>query len=70
MKSFVLIAIFVVCSTAKKLEEKYSWKELEFAWPSETAKQDAIKSEKYIQSHNLPLGLEVWKDKIFMTVPR
>lgn len=61
----------IVCSVAaKKLEEKYLWKELEFAWPSEEAKQEAIKSGKYVESHNLPLGIEVWKDKMFITVPR
>lgn len=68
----MLLIIFVVVSvtSARKLEEKYAWKELEFAWPSEEVKQEAIKSGKYIESHNLPLGLEVWKDKIFITVPR
>lgn len=60
----------VVAIKAKKLEEKYSWKELDFAWPSEEAKQKAIRSGRYIENHNLPLGLEVWKNKVFITVPR
>jgi hypothetical protein len=68
----VLLSVLLVVSVshAKKLEEKYSWKELDFAWPSEEVKQGAIKSGKYIESHNLPLGLEVWRDKVFITVPR
>lgn len=68
----VLLSVLLILSVshAKKLEEKYFWKELEFAWPSEEIKQEAIKSGKYIESHNLPLGLEVWRDKIFITVPR
>lgn len=71
MKLVILSVLLIVSvSFAKKLEEKYSWKELEFAWPSEEVKQEAIKSGKYIESHNLPLGLEVWNDKVFITVPR
>lgn len=73
MKLIVIVGfcvLFVTTTVAKKLEEKYVWKELEFAWPSEEVKQEAIKSGRYIESHNLPLGLEVWKDKMFITVPR
>lgn len=72
MKVLVLtvIAIIIGISNAKKLEEKYSWKELDFAWPSEEVKQEAIKTGRYIEGHNLPLGLDVWKDKVFITVPR
>lgn len=71
MKWIVFIAFALFATTfAKKLEEKYFWKELDFAWPSNEVKQAAIKSGSYIESHNLPLGLEVWKDKMFITVPR
>lgn len=66
----LFVLVIVAYATATKLEEKFAWKELAFAWPSEEAKQEAIKSGKYIESHNLPLGLDVWKDKLFITVPR
>lgn len=69
MKLILVLAV-VACAAGRKLEEKFSWKELEFAWPSEELKQEAIKSGKYIESNNLPLGLDVWKDKLFITVPR
>ena len=66
----LLLVLLIAGATARKLEEKFSWKELEFSWPSEEAKQEAIRSGKYIESHNLPLGLDVWKNKLFITVPR
>jgi len=66
----LFVLVIVAYATATKLEEKFAWKELAFAWPSEEVKQEAIKSGKYIESHNLPLGLDVWKDKLFITVPR
>uniref|UniRef100_A0A182PPU1 Yellow protein n=1 Tax=Anopheles epiroticus TaxID=199890 RepID=A0A182PPU1_9DIPT len=53
-----------------KLKEKFKWREVSFSWPSEDAKQDALNSGKYIVHNNLPLGLERWRDKLFITVPR
>lgn len=70
MKQIVIVAVFVALARASKLEEKYSWKELSFEWPSEEAKHEATKSGKYVEANNLPLGLDVWKDKLFITVPR
>ncbi|CRK87272.1 CLUMA_CG001074, isoform A [Clunio marinus] len=70
MKFILILPMIVAVSSARKLDEKFAWKELDFAWPSEEAKQEAIRSGKYIESHNLPLGLDIWQDKLFITVPR
>lgn len=67
---FLLVFSIVACVHCAKLTEKFRWKELEYKWPSEAAKQEAIKSGQYNADNNLPLGLEVWKDKLFITVPR
>uniref|UniRef100_A0A182VSS2 Protein yellow n=1 Tax=Anopheles minimus TaxID=112268 RepID=A0A182VSS2_9DIPT len=53
-----------------KLREKFKWREVSFAWPSEDVKQEALASGKYVVPNNLPLGLERWRDKLFITVPR
>lgn len=69
-----LTTLFVIVIVASvqciKLEEKYAWQELEFAWPSEEIKQKALASGAYKVENNLPLGLDVWNDKLFITVPR
>lgn len=68
---FVQILILVAFTVdAVKLEEKFKWREVEFDWTTPEAKQEALKSEKYVPSNNLPLGLERWRDKLFITVPR
>lgn len=64
---FCLSAIIVVQA---KLEEKFHWKQLVFDWPSEEAEKNAIKSGEYVVENNLPLGLERWNNKLFITVPR
>lgn len=70
---FLLVLSLIACirsSLCAKLQEKFRWKEVAYAWPSESVKEDAIKSGRYQPENNLPLGLDVWKDKLFITVPR
>lgn len=66
---FVLMAL-VAFGESIKLDQKFLWKELEFEWPSEQAKRQALDSGSYIVENNLPLGLDIWKNKLFITVPR
>lgn len=65
-----LIALAIDSCWAGNLEEKYAWSELKFDWPSKEAEQEAITSGRYVPANNLPLGIEVWRDKLFVTVPR
>ena len=53
-----------------KLREQFSWKMVDIEFPNDTVKQEAITGGSDVQEHNLPLGLEVWKDKLFVTFPR
>jgi len=64
------VLCIVIASECIKFEEKYAWQQLEYAWPSDMVKQLAIQSGKYKVEDNLPLGLDVWRDKLFITVPR
>lgn len=73
-KLSVLVLTFICtgCSLtdAIKLEQKYLWQELDYDWPSAAIKEEAIQSGRYKAEHNLPLGLDIWHDKLFITVPR
>lgn len=68
--ALVVFVILLQNVLSIKLEQKYRWKEVSYDWPSEAAKDDAIASGRYKIENNLPLGLDVWKDKLFITVPR
>lgn len=48
-------------SDGRKLREKYYWKTIDFTFPTQQDRIDAIISGKYIPPHNLPLGLDVSK---------
>ncbi|KAM7351093.1 L-dopachrome tautomerase yellow-c [Cochliomyia hominivorax] len=72
MKLLIILTIFCVgiVVVRAKLEEKFHWKQLAFEWPNEEAEKAAIKSGDYVVENNLPLGLERWNNKLFITVPR
>ena len=74
MESTLKLAIFiglVCCALANNpLKEVYSWKQVDFEYPDESARQEAIRSKEFIPENNLPLGIERWKNKLFVTFPR
>jgi hypothetical protein len=68
-----LYSIIVLCvgiATGGDLNVIFEWKELDFAYPNSRTRQQAIDSQSFIPSNNVPVGLEVWKNKLFITVPR
>lgn len=72
--SLKLVILFGLINCAlcqnTKLQEVFSWKHVDFDFPDESARQEALKNEDFIPKNNLPLGLEVWKNKLFVTCPR
>lgn len=68
-----LLALCLIAGTADatyKLQERYNWNQLDFAFPSQTIKDQAIASGDYIPTNGLPVGVEHWGNKLFVTVPR
>lgn len=53
-----------------KLEERYSWKQLDFAFPNQRLKERALASGDYVPQNALPVGVEHWGNRLFVTVPR
>ncbi|KAJ3647686.1 hypothetical protein Zmor_019550 [Zophobas morio] len=68
--AYILPLLFGVTFAMDNLEVAYQWKQLDFAYPSEEARREAIKSGEFTPANNLPLGLEVHDDRLFITVPR
>lgn len=55
---------------ASKLREVFNWRQLDFKFPSAQMKQQALASGQYIPTNALPVGIEHWGDKLFVSVPR
>lgn len=53
-----------------RLQEQYSWTQLDWEFPNEILKMQALASGNYIPTNGLPVGVERWQNKLFVTVPR
>lgn len=69
-EAVLLVTLCTALSSALKLQEKFAWKQLLFDWPTPEAEQEAIQTGRYVPQNNLPLGVEKWQNKLFVTVPR
>ncbi|XP_045497216.1 protein yellow-like [Colias croceus] len=47
----------------------YKWKYIDFEFPSELHRQRALSSRQYVPDSVLPLGLEVWGSRVWVTLP-
>jgi len=71
LKLFLLSTVaWVASSENTRLQEAFSWKTVEFKFDKDSDRAEFIKNKSFILENNLPLGLDVWKDKLFVTVPR
>ncbi|XP_058443020.1 protein yellow [Malaya genurostris] len=57
-------------SATTKLQERYNWRQLDFVFPNQQLKQQALASGDYVPTNGLPVGIERWQNKLFVSVPR
>lgn len=56
--------------TYQLFQQVYSWRTVDFEFADIETRDNAIFEGDYIAENNLPLGLDVWKDKVFITLPK
>ena len=56
-----LLLCYVPAAWSRGLDVVFEWKQLQFAVPVDRS---------YQADNNVPVGLEVWQHKLFITVPR
>lgn len=64
----VLFAGFA--SGVVRLQERYNWRQLDWVFPNQQIRDRAIAAGDYIPTNGLPVGIERWQNKLFVTVPR
>ncbi|XKL69647.1 hypothetical protein PGB90_007416 [Kerria lacca] len=52
------------------MDEKFSWEKIDFHYESEEARRHAIETNEYIPENNIPFGIELWREKLILTIPR
>ncbi|XP_052131506.1 protein yellow-like isoform X2 [Frankliniella occidentalis] len=53
-----------------RLQELYRWKRVDYDFPDEATRAKAVANGDYNPDNNLPLGVEAYKDRIFVSIPR
>lgn len=65
---FVLFA--GLAGAVTRLQERYNWRQLDWVFPNQAIRDRAIASGDYVPTNGLPVGIERWQNKLFVTVPR
>ncbi|CAH0564842.1 unnamed protein product [Brassicogethes aeneus] len=52
------------------LRVAFEWKVVDFLYPSQEERSLALQNKAFIPENNIPMGLEVYKDRLFITIPR
>lgn len=67
----ICVAICILHGTiAAKLEEIFSWKNVEYNWRSSLDREEAIRNNKHVMKNVVINGFDMWRDKIFIATPR
>lgn len=66
----VVDSVFPVVQANDNLRVAYQWKQVDFNYPNAAARASAIQSGAFVPENVIPVGLEVYKQRLFMTLPR
>ncbi|XP_068081133.1 dopaminechrome tautomerase-like [Anabrus simplex] len=53
-----------------QLNITHQWSQLDFNYPSNDTRDSAIESGNFIPENVIPFGIDVWEDRIFVTLPK
>lgn len=68
---WILLALLVTSVAANdNLRVAYQWKQIDFEFPNIDERQAAITNLTFISENIIPVGLEVYKNRLFVTLPR
>lgn len=73
----IIGAIVVICAIGipptlaqRGLHVAYEWKQMDFAYRTDSDRQAAIESGAFVPANVIPVGLERHSDRLFVTLPR
>ena len=66
----ILILLVGLVSAQNRLQERYNWRQLDWVFPNQQVRDRLIATGDYIPTNGLPVGIERWQNKLFVSVPR
>lgn len=62
--------VFLALANGEEIKTIYSWNMIEYNFPNDNIRNTLISNGDYIEENNMPNGMQIWNDKIFITIPR
>lgn len=62
--------IFLALANGEEIKTIYSWNVIEYNFPNDNIRNTLISNGDYIEENNMPNSMQIWNDKIFITIPR
>lgn len=67
----ISISLFAIHVTAaNNLELKFQWKTIDFDYKSDRDREEDINAHRFIRDNVIPVGLDIYKDRLFLSLPR
>lgn len=66
----LLVGLTAVSGQKNPFQPLFSWKQVDWNFPNDSMRESYKTAGDFIPSSNVPLGVNVWQDKLFITVPR
>lgn len=63
-----LLVPYVTCND--NLQIAYQWKQVDFEFRNDQDRHEAMENGTFIPANIIPMGLEVYQNRLFMTMPR
>ena len=54
----------------KRAKVIYQWNIVEYEWPTASGRQEAVDNQSYVPRNSAINGIKLYKDRVFVTVPR
>jgi hypothetical protein len=72
---WIITALMVMATTVAAFDNfkvAFQWKQIDFEYPRRVIKerQAAIKNHSFIAENIIPMGIECYKNRLFITLPR
>lgn len=64
------MSLLVMNAAANNLELKFQWKTIDFDYENENMRQAAIDKQTFIPNNVIPVGLDIYQDRLFLSLPR
>lgn len=65
-----LALVSVAAAQDQRFQEIFRWNTIDVVWPSEEVRTRAFERNEYIAANNPIAGIKIWKEKMYLTIPR